>query len=513
MRVTSLHLHNFRSFVDSGLVPLDQVNVLIGANNAGKSSLIRALHLLQTGNLVTFSDVRSGATTAVVDIEIAEVTNGPRVTAGTEPVKCTCRVVLSTADRRGGSMSWNVRENTSSRDFDFQLPNIEPNHFIVPFLSRRKTTSYSEDVREQHAMGMTLDMSNLAAKLSRVSNPQFPMYQQYERSCKAILGFVVTSIPSVNGQQSGIYLPSQDTVALEQMGDGVPNIVQLLVNLAISKGKLFLIEEPENDLHPHALKALLDLIVESSKENQFVVSTHSNIVMTHLGSAPNSQLYRVSATIGELPTSAKVELVEATPQARLSALAELGYAFSDLGLWEGWLILEESSAERIIRDYLIPTFAPRLRRLRTIAAGGVGNVEPSFADLNRLTLFAHLQPAYLGRTWVLVDGDENGRDLIKRLREKYPVWPTNAFETFSKPQFELYYPAPFSEKVEKTFAIPDVQARRNAKRDLLLEVTAWLDADPDRGKLALGFSAAQVIEELQSIEKTMFGDIDERRIR
>jgi hypothetical protein len=58
------------------------------------------------------------------------------------------------------------------------------------------------------------------------------------------------------------------------------------------------------------------------------------------------------------------------PAARVAALSDLGYELYDFNLFDGWLILEESSAERIIRDYLIPWFVPRLTRVRTIAAGG-----------------------------------------------------------------------------------------------------------------------------------------------
>ena len=41
------------------------------------------------------------------------------------------------------------------------------------------------------------------------------------------------------------------------MGEGVANIVGLLVDLCLAENKLFLIEEPENDIHPKALKGLL----------------------------------------------------------------------------------------------------------------------------------------------------------------------------------------------------------------------------------------------------------------
>ena len=66
--------------------------------------------------------------------------------------------------------------------------------------------------------------------------------------------------------------------------------------------------------------------------------------------------------------------VDATPAARIEVLRRLGYELSDFELWDGWLILEESSAEVIVR-YLIPWFVPRLARIRTVAAGGTSKVE------------------------------------------------------------------------------------------------------------------------------------------
>lgn len=49
---------------------------------------------------------------------------------------------------------------------------------------------------------------------------------------------------------------------------------------------------------------------------------------------------------------------------------------------------------------------------RTLAAGGVDNVEPVFADFQRMVLYTYLMPAYAGRTWVRVDGDQPGCDLV-----------------------------------------------------------------------------------------------------
>jgi hypothetical protein len=501
MRVKSIRLQNFRSFADTGVVPLDQINVLIGANNSGKSSVLRGLHLLQHGLGEPVADVRAGSVTAEVDIQLTETDSCQHWGIGNVGEDVVLQVKINSTDRRSGGVEYSLFwANIRQRGGDLRLPGSEPNHFIVPFLSKRKTANYLEDTREQYVQQITSEMTNLSAKLSRLANPQFPAYRQYAEACESILGFVVTSIASPNGQRPGHYLPDLSTIPIDQMGEGVPNIVSFLCSLAVSRGKLFLIEEPENDLHPQALKSLLDLIRTSSDHNQFVISTHSNIVVSHLCSHKNSQLLQITSERGVLPTLAHVTAVPPTPDARIQVLHDLGYAFSDFELSDGWLLLEESSAERILRDYLIPWFTPELRRVRTVAAGGVDSIDPMFSDFHRLVLFAHLQPAYLGRTWVRVDGDAAGRGVITLLRAKYPSFPTDAFQCWQREQFEHYYPPTFSQASFAALSIENKQSRRSAKRDLLLSVIAWIDEDEQRARKEFEESAREVIDDLKAIE-------------
>lgn len=504
MKVSKLRIQGFRSFEDSGDIELGQLNILVGPNNSGKSTVLKALHSLQAGYGAAPSDVRHDSPAATIAIEVVDVRNFPSwgVNAG-EVRSVVFSSTMSSHDGQTLALNNQVTVDTGGKfqGANVLFPNREPSHFVVPFLSRRKTVHFAEQVNLDQAMLMSLDMSMLSAKLSRVANPVFPAYAPYSRACKEILGFVVTSIPSQSGQLPGIYLPSMASLPISQMGDGVPHIVHLLVNLVTSKGKLFLIEEPENDLHPQALKALLDLIVESAQSNQFVISTHSNIVVSHLCAAPDSRLFRVSAPKEKLPTTANINEVAESPEARLEVLRELGYAFSDLALWEGWLILEEASAETIIRNYLIPMFAPSLRVIRTISAAGVDRVEPTLDDLNRLVLFLHLEPAYKGRAWVRVDGDASGCAMVERLKSKYSDWPEQAFATFTQGNFEHYYPSEFSDQATAVLSLKDGARRREEKRRLLMTVRTWLDEDTERAKSALKASAMEVIDQLQAMER------------
>lgn len=488
-----MQVENFRSFVDSKRVQLGPITVLIGPNNAGKSSILKALYLLQYDAIQ--ADIRIGSQKSTVTMQLSEIQGiapwGER--GNSEHGTLTIRVTP------GNARSIVLDTPSAGTSRVESLPMREPDHFVVPYFSRRKTAAYMREVNVDTTTTISADFSHLTAKLSRLGNPSFPSHDRYAETCRALLGFVVTAIPEPNGQIPGIYLPDGNTLPMDQMGEGVPNIVGLLADLAQSEGKIFLIEEPENDLHPEALKALLNLMIESSQNNQIVVSTHSNIVTRYLGATADSKLHYVSTQDKSLPTVAKVSPVEPSAKARLAALRDLGYSFSDFDLWDGWLILEESSAERIIRDYLIPWFTPKLTRIRTISTGGNSQVEPTFIDFNRLVLFTHLEEAYRDSAWVLVDGDEAGQRIVTSLREKFPSWSPDRFDLFGEEQFERYYPSEFSGQIDAVLALSG-QEKHDGKKRLLDEVREWLDADDARGRVALEDSAGSVIEHLRRIQ-------------
>src|SRR5207245_9393 len=139
-------------------------------------------------------------------------------------------------------------------------------------------------------------------------------------------------------------------------------------------------------------------------------------------------------------------------------------------------------AEKIINDFLIPKFAPKLEgKLRTVAANGISQVVPKFEDFNRLFLFAHLEPSYKNRAWVMVDNGQAGEETIESLRAKYVVSGCNdgCFIQLTKNDFEEYYPEEFKERIETALRMRDKKAKQEAKKKLLYEVLAWIEANRD----------------------------------
>jgi hypothetical protein len=207
-----------------------------------------------------------------------------------------------------------------------------------------------------------------------------------------------------------------------------------------------------------------------------------------------------------VPTSV-VERVEKTPEARMQVLEELGYEVFDFDLWKGYLLLEESTAERFINDLLIPEFAPNLiNRLKTIACGGITNAEPRFDDFLRLFVYVHTAPAYHRKAWVLVDFGA-GNSVIEKLKGKFCAdtlpqdrkWDASHFRTLSQRDFEIYYPERFAADVQAALGLRDNE-KRKAKEELFKTVLSWVQSNRETAKTEFSQSAAEVIQILREID-------------
>lgn len=505
MIISQARILNFKSYSDSGSLALDKINVLTGKNNSGKSALIRALSHLQMGQIPDVNDLRKGETEYKIECTLDEVDASRFLRIGDKgQIKSG---VLTLAVPTGVDtnsvrllFAWDSKGQDTNR-----FAQHEPNNFLYSYLSKRKVLQFDQGIDQNRTRIVYDNLHNLVSKVARLANPDHPQHEQYSTLCDKVLGFRVTAHAAPNGQQAGIPVGNFDYIPIEAMGEGVPNLLGLIVHLCVADGNLFLIEELENDVHPEALKALLDVIVQKSANNQFIISTHSNIVLRHLGSAPHSLVYEVTLENerGQVPTSS-IRQVPPEPGERIAVLRKLGYELYDFELWEGWLILEESSAEVIIRDYLVQWFAPRLSRVRTLAAGGTGKVEPTFEDFRRLFLFTHLQPQYERRAWVVVDGDDSGKQVIKALHAKYKTWPAEHFKTLGQPDFERYYPKRFKAEVDALLALPH-DRKSTPKRELLEQVKQWCEAEPEEAKREFEQSAAEVITILRDIEAKVAG--------
>ncbi len=498
MWVKALRLLNIRSFIDQAIEFSKTVNVLVGPNNSGKSTILLPLLGLQE-ELPTLrpDDIRIKAGPVKVEVELAD-----RIRAffpgfsklwyekpGNEP-----RIVLM--GNQGGKAKICPR-----------IPARERKNFICPFLSYRRVATLQDDATPIAATTVYADLRNLHAKIDTAASSTIEHVQRfYMDACQRILGCRIAAVYAGKGRRA-VYTIDQDTnIPLTAMSGGTMNILALIAQLATTSGKLFVIEELEDDIHPKALKQLLELITRKAEDNQFVVTTHSHIVLKALGALADAKVFWVDMKFDHaIPTSTVDELGKGVEE-RLEVLGKLGYEFGDYGLWKGWLILEESSAEKIIREYLIPWFVPSLcGRLRTYSAVSMSQAKQRFADYNGLFAFLHLEQVYKNRAWVILDAGDKEREIIEAMQDTYAGsgWRKEQFVQWSKHDFEEYYPPDFQERFLKIKEMPNPRDRREPKEKLLHDVEAWIAEDNNAAEKVFEESAADVIQVLSDIEKAL----------
>lgn len=523
MWISELQVLNLKSFADSGCLQLSKgINVLVGKNNAGKSTLQQAVLCLQTNQQALFTQineiVRIGTPTSTVHIHLRDIEaayfNTEGISDGDQgdlmiQFLPSGQVQTFTPEGEGSAVITNIKSIT----------NQETNNFILPYTLKRFGRGFenlrSGNTQAQPELVLEL-LTSLANKIQPLTQATHPYHARFTELCMSLIGSPMGIIEGPYGHLPGIYASQNGSIPLSQMGDGVPNILGLIVHLLKAERKLFIIEELENSINPEPLKLLLEEIKQSAKErqNQFLISTHSNIVLQSLASESECNIIEVTQArikAGEVPESSCTQIEKSDVEARRRILMNLGYSLADSDMFDGWLILEEASAQTIIRKFLIPNFAPKLiNMLGIIATAGYDQVENQFMALAQNFLYLHLTPIYKERIWVIIDGGESEGKRIGRLRQTFASWPLDHFDQFSEHDFEKYYPTCFQEEVDSILLLRDnspeaKKQKREEKKALLVKVVNWIEEDIDRARKEFELSAQEVISKLINIEDKLLG--------
>ena len=523
MWISELQVINVKSFADSGLLQLSKgINVIVGKNNAGKSTLLQCVLSTQSTNQ-------------------SHPLNQAKEARRIGTLESTVRIVLQDieaayfnmhgiSDGERGDLIISFNSDALPREFTFTpggaggaeirdvkpITNQEPNNFILPYTIKRFAQGFNPLMSNNSPQPKYVleTLAQLTEKIQPYTQSTHPDHEQFDRLCRGLISSPMGIIEGASGHLPGIYTSHNGSIPLSQMGDGVPHIVGLIVHLLKAEKRLFVIEELENGINPEPLKLLLEEIKRSAKErqNQFLISTHSNIVLQSLASEEDCKIIEVTqAQIrpGEIPESSCIQIERDDVEARRRVLMNLGYSLADSDMFDGWLILEEASAETVIRKFLIPQFVPKLINvLGIIATMGYTQAENQFMALAQNFLYLHLTPAYKKRIWVIIDAGEDESQVIERLQHDFKKWPPEHFDQFGEHDFEKYYPFCFQGEVERILKLPansneTKKKKQEAKKNLLVKVMKWVEEDINQAKQEFESSAQEVIGKLKNIESKL----------
>jgi predicted ATPase len=381
MKLTGIGFANFRS-IGQEPVWLDltkKVNILIGANNAGKSNVFRALQLIR-------KEKKDRASLAEIDRHQRDGRNNMVVHLRAEPTADDKTLFPLFKQIQIGVVndgSENIVEPNLFHDMEFRhFSNI-----MRTYLSRH----YSSQPRDEELIRPKKDVAKILAdqlfpQLSAVhlipDIRRIDASDKYEFDGKGIVKTLASwQIPKL-GQESLVKKfdklnallqrllrtpnvnlqvpPERDVIIvrrnglrlpLASYGTGIHELIILAIAVFAHDDVIFCIEEPEIHLHPLLQKEFLRFLLEDT-QNQYILSTHSHALMT-----PGIDCNVIHLWQEEGVTRSRT--VESTEHS-LDVLRDLGIDASDL-LQARSVIWVEGPSDRIYLNRWLHLIAPELR--------------------------------------------------------------------------------------------------------------------------------------------------------
>lgn len=302
-RVRSLSISGYKSIKELRSFELNDLNVLIGANGAGKSNFInlfRMLNEMYEQNLATYVQVQGGpdallhfgrSNTDKLHAEFYFDNNGYKFD------------LIPTNDNRlifEREISWfagvhfnsqpsailgSAHEESKLKDATDQyspyVRNSVSNWRVYHFHDTSETAKVKQKHNRDDNLRLKSDAANLAAYLQLLKEEHGKAYERIIETIRLVLPFFGDFI---HREQLSIELEwyqkgKPDTpFKAHMLSDGSLRFI-CLTTLLLQPIKLLpdtiLIDEPELGLHPYAITILADIFNQVSEDKQLIISTQS----------------------------------------------------------------------------------------------------------------------------------------------------------------------------------------------------------------------------------------------
>jgi predicted ATPase len=459
MRIRTLHILGYRHLVDVVIHELGDINVFAGPNNAGKTSIFRAVR-------ETIPYVRS----------YGETPRGPWVDFGVAMESCpgksydfgeferSCSVGLASKDNqmktwgpKNSLAVFRIDEMNACGDIFWspKVPTVEKAGGAVEnmidhsalrrelvdwltssfFLWHRRKSEYADTLQKRDKLDP--DAVHLAARLDqlRTEKPR-AFHEQLERFINAVIPGLAE--PTTRRREDGKVEVMFGDHSLEALGGGVEQVLVLALILLgePDKGGIF-VEEPETHLHPDAQHRLIEQILKYLGKRQLFLSTHSPVFLNCFGQ--RADVFRVTRENHK----AQVERSLHRGQQR-HVLDELGVRPSSL-LQSNCVVWVEGPTESVLVRHWLSLVDEELHEQRHydfVYTGGSirthlgADVEPSLMDLR--DIFRVCRHNYFVCDRDAVPDAEPAKAEVGRIQEMVgdhlAVWVTDGYE------IEWYFP-------------------------------------------------------------------------
>ena len=383
MKLVQLSISNFKCFDSITIKNLESINIFIGKNNTGKSSILEALEYFRSNanipkELWRLSDKpQPPDITAIFQLSEKEeeklLNNLPydknpqynnfiahlKETYG-EPLKIKETFIPEKSGIQINSFEFCLSKE-SSQEFTLVMGAHSRRYNIRDVESELNSMKLFRDETFPKPRFIKCDSSR---KIDELNAPLFTL--KTSRNARAndiiqeIQGIVQRITPDklhfdiyretkegkdFNEVSFTTHEKRNERIRLKFGGKGNEELIYLVFKIIQNRGKIIGIEEPEIQMHPELQKRFFEFIKEEAEtqKSTFLITTHSNIFLNE-NKEGSSYLIKL--------ISDKTSQCEQIEQKKfMAALEEIGLTFSDFYLANGMLFVEGKDDKKAIKKW------------------------------------------------------------------------------------------------------------------------------------------------------------------
>ena len=318
--ISSFRIEGFRGFQDFQMGGLGRVNLFVGANNSGKTSLLEALYLLASradplmlarvlrrrGEVVM--DRSRSRDRALPEVDASHLFFGHKcqldarfklsATNRESQQSLTATIVALSMEERssmrrrnGETPTLSLRLKGSPEPIASDIPLDESGAFSVRSIDRR----LEEGTAQSSVLYITtqpVDGEDLVAMWNNISlTPDEELVINTLQSFDDRIERIAPQMPfrylGMGANRSGFvvkHLDFSDRVPIGSMGDGLWHLLSMAIAITQSRNGFLLIDEIDKGLHVSAMSCMWKMIISAAKalDVQVFATTHSSDCVSSL---------------------------------------------------------------------------------------------------------------------------------------------------------------------------------------------------------------------------------------
>lgn len=438
MKLSDFSVVNYRSITTARKIKTNNMTVLVGKNNEGKSNILRALTLAMDIMKIYSKDPRSlqiavrpylknhyswekdypislqeknpnGWSSIDLNFELDEQDilairsmTGIRL-SGCIPVRVSTNGAAAKIDiPKRGTAAFADADNKKKIieyvcfkiDFNF-IPAVRTEYDalrVVDSLIEKSLETLDTNPDYINAMNKIEELQQ--GILDGISNQIIEPLQEFLPTVRNVQIHIQNERRRIAMRRNTeIIIDDGTPTPIQQKGDGIKSLTALaILNIParVDRVSVVAIEEPESHLHPESARQLYDTIMSLSQTHQIVLTTHSPLFVNRTN----------------LKENIIVNDGKATPVKKIKEIRDvLGIHISDNLTNEEHALIVEGEDDKIALEKLLPSMSTKIKRAIQNGTfiidyiGGAGNLP------YKLSFYRNLQCKY----HVLLDNDDAGR--------------------------------------------------------------------------------------------------------